>query len=311
MMTAQLLSTYRCAEAVSEANRSAGWDIEYRQLKKGRYRSHFGMRELSSVLVAVDSFESFVEITGQPPKDLVMIAVPLGDQPAGILSRGTTLTSHCVDLIDANSECDWMVPSGTHMGQIYIPRKTIRDAYRRLFKDDLPDDLNGLHPSAYESALIGPLQSLTTRGLLDPNTLTQKQTPLSQEIVELCTRIIACRARNTPTRESIRNARRHHIYVGAREYIDGNLGRPISIPDICQHLGVSVSTLERVFRRTTGLAPRSYVQSRRMNKARRLLLTRGDELTVAAVALRCGLPHFGRFSRSYRSYFRQLPSQTA
>ena len=310
-MTAHLLSTYHCAEAVSEANRSAGWDIEYRQLRTGRYRSRFGMRDLNSVLVAVDSFETFVEITGQPPTDLVMIAVPLGDQPAGILSRGRTLTSHCVDLIDANSECDWIVPSGTSMSQIYIPRKTIRDTYRRLFKAELPEDLNELQSSATERALIGSLQSLTLRALLDSENLASDESRLSQDILELCARIIACRARSRPKRESIRSARRRHIYVGAREYIDRNLDLTLSIPDICEHLNVSISTLERVFRRTTGLPPRTYVQSRRMNKARHLLLTHGAKLTVAEAALQCGIPHFGRFSRSYRSYFGQLPSQTA
>ena len=309
-MPTALLTTYRCAEAVSEANRSAGWDIEYRQLKKGRYRSCFGMSQLPSVLLATDSFESFVEISGQPPKDLVMIAVPLGDQPSGILGRGRELTSNHADLIDANSECDWIVPPGTSMSQIYIPRNMIRDAYRRLCREDLPDDLNGLRPSASERALLGPLRSLTARGLLIPDAPADLQTQLSQDIVDLCAKIVACRAKNAPKRESVRDARRHRIYTSAREYIDNNLEHSMPISGICQHLGISISTLERVFRRTTGLPPRTYVQSRRMNKARRLLLSHGNEMTVAQVAIRCGLPHFGRFSRSYRTYFGDLPSQT-
>ena len=309
-MHLELLTTYRCAEAVSEANRSAGWDIEYRQLKKGRYRSHFGMRELPSVLLATDSFESLVEIVGQPPRDLVMIAVPLGDQPTGIFGRGRTLTSSHIDLIDANSECDWIVPPGTSMSQIYIPRNTIRDSYRRLYREDLPHDLNGLRPSASEKALLGQLRSLTTRGLLISDAPADLNMQISQDIVDLSARIIACRAKGAPRRGSIRNAKRRHNYSRAREYIDNNLENSIPISGICEHLGISISTLERVFSRTTGLPPRKYIQSRRMNKARSLLLTRSSEMTVAQVALQCGLPHFGRFSRSYKSYFGELPSQT-
>jgi AraC-like DNA-binding protein len=310
-MPAEWLTTYRCAEAVSEANRSSGWDIEYRQLKKGPYRSRFGMTELPSVLLAIDSFESLVEITGQPPTDLVMIVVPVGEQPEGILGRGRTLTSHRVDLIDANTECDWIAPPGTNMSQIYISRSTIRDTYRRLYRNDLPDNLGGLQPSIYEAALIAPLRLLTTRGLLVRNIPDSFQVLLSQDIVELSARIIAYRARSTEKRESIRNARRRIIYTNAREFIDSNLGRSIPIPEICQHSGVSVSTLERVFRRTTGLSPRAYIQSRRMNKARSLLLSPDRKMTVAEIALECGLPHFGRFSRSFHSYFGQLPSHTA
>ena len=310
-MTAEILTTYACAEAVSEANRSAGWEIEYRQLKRGRYRSHFGMQALSSLLVAVDSFESLVEITGQPPEDLVMIAVPLGDQPNGILSRGRTLTSDCVDLIDANSECDWIVPPGTRMGQIYVSRTTVGDVYRGLHKEDLPDDLNALQPSNAERALVRTLQSLTLSALFKSNALTHYRTPLSEEIVEICARIVACRVQDKHKPESACDIRRHHIYKRARDYVDGNLGRSIAIPNICKHVGVSISTLERVFRRTTGLSPRTYILSRRMNKARSLLLAHSGATTVTDVALECGLLHCGRFSRSYKSYFGQLPSQTA
>jgi len=80
------------------------------------------MRTLPSVLLAADSFECHVEIAGQPPRDLVMLAIPIGDQPTGILGRGRTLGSDCVDLIDENAECDWIVPPGTRMNQVYAHR---------------------------------------------------------------------------------------------------------------------------------------------------------------------------------------------
>jgi AraC-like DNA-binding protein len=269
------------------------------------------MRELPRVLLATDSFECQVEITGQPPKDLVMLAVPLGEQPTGILGRGRTLTSDRVDLIEANTECDWIVPPGTSMSQAYVPREAIRSAYRRLYWDDLPDDLNGLQPAPSERRLISPLRSLTSAGLFGPEMATHDQNELSQRLMDLTAMVIACRARNAPKRESIRYARRREIYSKAREYIDGNLGSSMSISDICHHVGVSISTLERAFLRTTGLTPLAYVQSRRMNKARHLLLTDGSEMSVTQAALLCGLTHLGRFSQSYRSFFGELPSQTA
>lgn len=310
-MTAKPLTTYRCAEAVSEANRLAGWEIEYRQLRKGGYRSHFGMRELPYALLATDKFESWVEITGQPPRDLVMLAVPVGDQPAGILGRGKSLTSGRVDLIDANSECDWIVPPGTSMNQVYMPREAVCRAYRRLFKEDFPRDLNGLVASAAERKLVGPLQSLTSTGLANPGMTIKDQERLAQAILELGAKTIALRVGSMPKRESIRDARRRYIYSEARDYVDSNLEHSVSVSDICEHVGVSISTLERVFARTTGLTPLMYVQARRLNKARQLLLAQGHEVTVAEVALQCGLNHFGRFPRTYRAYFGELPSQTA
>jgi len=128
--------------------------------------------------------------------------------------------------------------------------------------------------------------------------------------VELAARVIACRAEDAHGSESIRIATRRDIHVKAREYIDANLESPISIADICHHVDVSISTLERVFRRTAGMTPLAYIRSRRMNRARHLLLTHRREITVAEAALQSGLTHFGRFSRSDRSFFGELLSQT-
>lgn len=304
------LTTFHCAEAVSEQNRLAGWDIEYRQLRKGCYRSRFAMSEVSSVLLATDSFETQAEISGQPPSDLVMLAVPIGDQPGGILGRGRALTSDRVDLIEANSECHWIVPPGTNMNQAYVPREQISAAYRQLYRDELPEDLNTLRSSVRERALISPLRRLISNGIHCPDIEVNDQKLLAQGIVELTAKIIACRLQQEGAPEPVRIIRRRYLYQKACDYIDNNLGSSVSIADLCQDLDVSISTLERAFRQTIGLPPLAYLQSRRMNRARQLLLSNDGGMTVADVALQCGLPHFGRFSQCYRSYFGELPSQT-
>jgi transcriptional regulator GlxA family with amidase domain len=54
-----------------------------------------------------------------------------------------------------------------------------------------------------------------------------------------------------------------------------------------------------------------YLRAVRLRRAHdRLLSADPHTATVAAVALRCGITHLGRFSAAYRAAFGELPSAT-
>ncbi|MOA56324.1 transcriptional regulator EutR [compost metagenome] len=59
------------------------------------------------------------------------------------------------------------------------------------------------------------------------------------------------------------------------------------------------------------MAPTQWLRLRRLNSARRELLSRTHlQSTVAEVAMRWSFWHLGRFSSSYRALFKELPSDT-
>ena len=59
-----------------------------------------------------------------------------------------------------------------------------------------------------------------------------------------------------------------------------------------------------------GYTPQAYLRSVRLDRAREMLLTPGDSLTVADVAETVGYPHLGRFAGYYVERFGELPSDT-
>ena len=97
----------------------------------------------------------------------------------------------------------------------------------------------------------------------------------------------------------------------ARDYVEDHLGEAIRLADLCGHAGVGLRTLQRAFREHFGLSPLQYVERRRMHAARRLLRSmRLGVPSIAAVALKVGEVHPGRFSARYRRLFGELPSET-
>lgn len=83
----------------------------------------------------------------------------------------------------------------------------------------------------------------------------------------------------------------------------------LSLEDLAQRLDVSVRWLHQSFRQQLGLPPRQYVQQLRLSRVRSELRASGSK-TVSDVAMKWGFWHLGRFARSYRAAFGELPSET-
>lgn len=97
----------------------------------------------------------------------------------------------------------------------------------------------------------------------------------------------------------------------ALQYIDDNLGAPITVLDIAEAAGLSTRGLFAGFQRDLQVSPMTYLRSARLTAAR-------DELrhadpahtTVDAVAARWGFLDARRFARHYEALFRESPART-
>jgi AraC family transcriptional regulator len=72
-------------------------------------------------------------------------------------------------------------------------------------------------------------------------------------------------------------------------YIEGNLGRELSLREIAGVAGVSVSHCNAAFRKAAGMPVHQYVIQRRVDRARTLL---GEgELSISQIAAETGFSH--------------------
>ncbi|WP_321355804.1 helix-turn-helix domain-containing protein [Pseudomonas extremaustralis] len=96
----------------------------------------------------------------------------------------------------------------------------------------------------------------------------------------------------------------------AREYALSHLDQPLSILDLCNHIGASRRKLQYCFQETLGINPVAYLRALRLNAVRRELRTSTRSHGVQEVAARWGFWHLSRFSSDYRTMFGESPSQT-
>lgn len=92
----------------------------------------------------------------------------------------------------------------------------------------------------------------------------------------------------------------------ALEYIEANLGQDVSLADVAEASGTSVSSLTRGFKTALGVSPHRWVLNRRIALAQRLIYERATPLNV--VALACG---FADQSHLTRVFVRNVGSSPA
>jgi AraC-like DNA-binding protein len=96
----------------------------------------------------------------------------------------------------------------------------------------------------------------------------------------------------------------------AIDFIEANLGLPITIADIAHASGVSGRTLFKHFQDFRGMPPMRYLRLARLRKARQALQRAQGNQGVTEIAINYGFSHMGRFAVEYRKHFGESPSDT-
>ncbi|MDA4844035.1 AraC family transcriptional regulator [Hoeflea poritis] len=96
----------------------------------------------------------------------------------------------------------------------------------------------------------------------------------------------------------------------ARRFIAENARHPIALSDIAAAADVSVRALQYEFMKSLSMSPMQALRKERLMQIRQELASGHCDATVARVAAKWGMPHFGRFSQYYAAEYGELPSST-
>ena len=92
----------------------------------------------------------------------------------------------------------------------------------------------------------------------------------------------------------------------AKDLADARYADPITVDDLAAAAGLSRAHFSRMFTRTFGESPRSYLQTRRLERAAALL--RNTDRSVAEICVMVGLQSVGSFTTSFAKVYGKPPA---
>lgn len=294
-----------------------GWNVQYNQLSRGLFLGDFKLLELPGVQLHYLSYDRAMHIQGQAPPGTIAFAVDFGSRGRikycgqEATSPGNLFLTHpahkALSFVGAESQkLAVLVFSGeefNNSGYIFHHQEV-----RHLLRENqalraMPSRLVRL------KRLIKDIFEVTAASPEVILELPQVEEMIIRELTEgvlslICTEDRLIREKTSP-------GFRREAVTRALDYIEGNLGEPHSLEEICQAAGASCRTLFYGFQDIMGLSPKAYLKARRLNAIRRdLLQEKAAPGAVFDVASRWGFWHMGQFGRDYKTMFGELPSDT-
>lgn len=98
-----------------------------------------------------------------------------------------------------------------------------------------------------------------------------------------------------------------HRIIKAIEWLKQNFFKPMSIDELANSVGMSLSSFHQHFRDITSMSPLQYQKRMRLTEARRLLMT--EDLDVSSASVQVGYESLSQFSREYKRFFGMPPSE--
>lgn len=248
--------------------------------------------------------------------DAYLLSIPLNDDSAEarIGQVVTPLVRGRSGMIVAPGQKSRVViESGFQTLQLSLPRQTVLDAMTALTGRD-PNEVRFQQRLALDSPEVRSFSRFLGSVLKEADTARPTFTaPGAAErwAEALIFRLLLCQPHGESALFSVAARAAEPRYVRrAAEYLDTHADRQITLAELTVVTAVSARSLQVGFLKFRGCSPLGFARARRLERARVLLLTSDDALTVSEVAHRIGIAHMGRFSLYYRRRFGESPART-
>jgi AraC-like DNA-binding protein len=289
------------------------WNLDFRQLDRGRFFGEVLQFASSGVHISEARFCRSLRQKGAPPDGLRTVGIP-ARRDLRLKWRGKLVDGESLMLFPLGSELSSVSGPDFHVYTCSFPVELL-SAVGETLKVGCIDELSGgadairVNAKAVDhlrSCLSRICQTIRTNpgGVSD----TANVGLLTRELPSRLITTIAAGQGKCP---AVAHPRRHTALARAEAYIETNAAHAISVRDICRAVGVSERTLQYAFIERFGIGPKEYLSIVRLSEVRRQLRVADPrETRVADVANAWGFWHMGQFAADYRHRFQELPSET-
>ena len=289
--TALRVQAFATGDVAAQCSATPGWVQQYQQMSPGHFAGQVRYLDLHGVQVYEECMNTRVE--------------QHFNAPAGALAFCFDASDNALYLLNGESRNTWITPENYRevavvFGPQFVQRQGLDIAkLEGLFMAPLTCRQNAL----FTRWLSGTLTRLSA--LTDPIS----RDALTQQLLDDCLFILdnACVCLDGSSLQKRNEERQLMARIG--EWAADAPDETANLLELAQIAGVPLRQLQQGFKTYTGISPAQWLRLRRLNGARRELLSTTDT-TVAEVAMNWSFWHLGRFSNSYRALFQELPSET-
>jgi AraC family ethanolamine operon transcriptional activator len=289
------------------------WDIDFRQLSSEYSKSSIFQAKTDLLLLSNVEFGCIVEHRGATPDGMLTFALPYPGCPE-FNWFGHTVNDSNLLIFPRHGENYAFSRAGFKAMTISFPESELI----KLFEDN---EINNISQHLKSCEVVKQVQKEyldVLRTLLlelehslkdvehSETRLSFENTIQTQIIQTLFDIIVECKI--IPQHINQRHFRLLNQFIG---YIDERYDEQIRLKELYLEAQVSGRTIQNLFRKSTGLSPKSYITGKKLYQVHRELWhTKNAEQSITDIIANAGFWHMGQFAADYSKLFGELPSET-
>ncbi|MFJ2535993.1 MULTISPECIES: helix-turn-helix domain-containing protein [unclassified Pseudomonas] len=287
------VQAFNTADVAEQVRATPGWVQHYQQMSPGHFAGQIRYLDLQGVEVYEEQMNTRVEQNFSAPQ--------------GALAFCFDRSDNALYLLNEDSRNIWITPENYQEIAVVFGPEFVRQQGLDLAK------LEGLFMTQLkggQNALFSRWLSSILTKLSQPIDSKEKDA-LTRQLLEDCLFILDNARIGLDHGELQRRTEERTLMKRIGEWAADSPEETLNLLELSQVAGVSLRQLQQAFKAYTGMTPSQWLRLRRLNSAHReLLKCTPTQTTVAEVAMNWSFWHLGRFSNSYRSLFKELPSET-
>jgi AraC family ethanolamine operon transcriptional activator len=288
-----------------------GWNQVYDQLSKGRFSGQITEALIGDVQLFEEKTSQAVFETGPGRTGVVALGV-FAQLQGEARWRGHTVGIDHVTALSDHATLELSTPPNCTMMSVSVPvaMLPVEDEQISLEAGELlASAANHVHNPAFAASLRQRLGAALLTMAYQPYQLAQSEArdQLVSELVGLVDEYLGL-AMTGVVQPDAKKALQ--VVSRARDYIEANPDRPVTVLDLCQRTFTSRRTLQYCFTQVIGMSPAAYLKVVRLNGLHRDLMNSGGARTIGDIAARWGFWHLSQLSVDYKRLFGELPSET-
>ncbi len=290
------------------------WDVDFLQLDGGSFDSKLQQMILPEVQIGHTHFDCHLDQKGASPDDMWTFVVMSEDASMFKFNHTTTQSTSTMVIYSPGQEINAVTYNGFHIYTLSIHRSHFQELTQKLGLDMIEEKL-----SKIDRVELDPEQADTLRGQLKDildDAVSLKHKVISLEEKKLLLNFLPMKflkeigsqvdcAKDKVVQE------RDMFFMEARAYMHTHLHESINIEEIAKRFKLSERTLRNYFHAELDTSPKQYLIALRLTRIRdELRALTAEKGLVEKTARRFGFHHMGQFSRAYKDFFDELPSET-
>ncbi len=299
----------RTGDVDAQAQAQPGWRQHYEQLSAGPFEGWVQHVQLPGLRLVREDSRCAVHQRGDLGQRAYGLALPLAMSGPAIFNGQRVARDDL--MIGRGDALDLVTPEQFSLIAVVVDEELLHPLWERMY---------GRRPSAWieqqlvlaarpaAAAAVRRLQLQALQELCADDSPIRTATALLQLRDALLIEWIEALPERVDVSELPALAARRHLVQQACALMLARSDEPLSMLQVCRHVGASRRKLNCCFQDVLGTSPLKYLRALRLNGVRRAL--RGGAGSVQQAAARWGFWQLGEFAAAYRRQFGELPSQT-